>query len=41
MAQSYLASVNQSRALSEVEQAIRLDPTNPKFYLLQMKILMD
>ena len=41
MAQSYLASVNQSRALSEVEQAIRLDPTNPKFYLLQMKILLD
>jgi predicted membrane-bound spermidine synthase/uncharacterized protein HemY len=41
MAQSYLASVNQTRALSEVEQAIRLDPTNPKFYLLQMKILLD
>jgi spermidine synthase len=41
MAQSYLASVNQSRALRELEQAIRLDPTNPKFYLLQMKILLD
>ena len=41
MAQSYLASVAYSRAQDEVEQAIRLDPTNPKFYLLQLKILLD
>ena len=41
MAQSYVASVAHSRALNEIEQAIRLDPTNPKFYLLQTKILLD
>jgi predicted membrane-bound spermidine synthase/tetratricopeptide (TPR) repeat protein len=41
MAESYVASVSPNRALSELEQAIRLDPTNPKFYLLQMKIFLD
>ncbi len=41
MAQSYVASVANNRALSELEQAIRLDPTNPKFYVLQTKILLD
>src|SRR5262245_25014252 len=39
--QSYLASVSRDRALSEVNQAIRLDSTNPKFYVLQTKILLD
>jgi tetratricopeptide (TPR) repeat protein len=41
MAQSYVASVSLNRALTELEQAIRLDPKNPKFYLLQLKILLD
>jgi tetratricopeptide (TPR) repeat protein len=41
MAESYVASVLQERALRELEQAIQLDPTNPKFYLLKTKILLD
>jgi predicted membrane-bound spermidine synthase/Tfp pilus assembly protein PilF len=41
MAQSYVASVANNRALNQLEQAIRLDPTNPKFYVLQTKILLD
>ncbi|MBI3065555.1 MAG: fused MFS/spermidine synthase [Deltaproteobacteria bacterium] len=41
LAQSYVASVALSRAEKELEQAIKLDPSNPKFYLLQMKILLD
>jgi predicted membrane-bound spermidine synthase/tetratricopeptide (TPR) repeat protein len=41
MAESYVASVAYERALKEVEQAIRLDANNPKFYLLQMKILLE
>jgi tetratricopeptide (TPR) repeat protein len=41
MAQSYVASVANNRALSELDQAVRLDPTNPKFYVLQTKILLD
>jgi len=41
MAQSYVASVANNRALSELEQAVRLDPTNPKFYVLQTKVLLD
>ena len=41
MAQSYVASIANNRALRELEQAIRLDPTNPKFYVLQTKILLD
>ncbi len=41
MAQSYVGSVSLNRALTELEQAIRLDPKNPKFYLLQLKILLD
>lgn len=40
MAQSYLASVARARAQTEIDEAIRLDPKNPKFYLLQMKILL-
>jgi tetratricopeptide (TPR) repeat protein len=41
MAQSYVASVANNRALKELEQAVRLDPTNPKFYVLQTKVLLD
>lgn len=41
MAQSYVASVSLDRALKELEQALRLDPKNPKFYLLKLKILLD
>jgi predicted membrane-bound spermidine synthase/tetratricopeptide (TPR) repeat protein len=41
MAQAYVASVANNRALTELEQAIRLDPTNPQFYVLQTKILLD
>ncbi|HWO40407.1 MAG TPA: fused MFS/spermidine synthase, partial [Candidatus Eisenbacteria bacterium] len=41
MAQSYHASVWNSRALVELDKAIKLDPRNPKFYLLQAKILLD
>ncbi|MSP40951.1 MAG: tetratricopeptide repeat protein [Deltaproteobacteria bacterium] len=41
MAQSYLASVARGRALNEVEEAIRLDPKNPQFHLLKMKILLE
>ena len=41
LAESYSASVAQSRALKELEDAIRLDPKNPKFHLLQAKVLLD
>ena len=41
MAQSYVASVSLERALKEVDEALRLDPRNPKFYLLKLKILLD
>lgn len=41
LAESYLASVSRNRALSELEKAIQLDPKNPKFHLLQAKILLD
>jgi len=41
LAESYRASVSNSRALSELEQAIRLDPKNPKFYLLQARIYLE
>jgi tetratricopeptide (TPR) repeat protein len=41
MAESYVASVSQARALSELEKAIELDPKNPRFYLLQTKILLE
>jgi tetratricopeptide (TPR) repeat protein len=41
MAESYLASVSRNRALNELEQAIKLEPNNPKFHLLQAKILLD
>ena len=41
LAQSYAASLARNRALSELEQAIKLDPKNPKFHLLKMKILLE
>jgi predicted membrane-bound spermidine synthase/Flp pilus assembly protein TadD len=41
LAESYSASAAHSRALQELEQAIRLDAKNPKFYLLQAKILLE
>ena len=41
MAESYLASVSRNRALSELDKAIELEPKNPKFYLLQAKILLE
>jgi predicted membrane-bound spermidine synthase len=41
MAQSYLASVARDRASREIDEAIRLEPKNPKFHLLKMKILLE
>ena len=41
MAQSYLASIARDRAMTEVEAAIGLEPGNPKFRLLKMKILLE
>ena len=41
MAQSYLASIARNRALKEIDEAIRLEPKNPKFRLLKMKILLE
>ena len=41
LAQSYLASVARNRALTQLEEAVRLEPKNPKFQLLKMKILLE
>ena len=41
MAESHAASISRNRALTELEQAIKLEPNNPKFYLLQAKVLLD
>ena len=41
LAQSYAASVARNRALTELEEAIRLEPKNAKFQLLKMKILLE
>jgi predicted membrane-bound spermidine synthase/tetratricopeptide (TPR) repeat protein len=41
MAESYLASLARNRALKEIDEAIRLDPKNPKFRLLKMKALLE
>ncbi|HWP22588.1 MAG TPA: fused MFS/spermidine synthase [Candidatus Binatia bacterium] len=41
LAESYEASVARNRALSELDQAIELDPKNPRFRLLKMKILLE
>ena len=41
LAQSYAASLARNRALTELEQGIKLDPKNSKFHLLKMKILLE
>jgi tetratricopeptide (TPR) repeat protein len=41
MAQSYAASLARNRALKEVEEALRLEPKNPKFHLLKMRLLLE
>ena len=41
MAQSYTASVSLNRALKELDKAIDLDSSNPQFFLLKLKILLD
>lgn len=41
LAQSYAASVARNRALAELEEAIKLEPKNPRFQLLKMKILLE
>jgi tetratricopeptide (TPR) repeat protein len=41
MAQSYLASLSRARASKEIDEAIRLEPKNPKFHLLKMRILLE
>ena len=41
MAQSYLASLARGRATNEIDEAIRLDPKNPKFHLLKMRIFLE
>jgi tetratricopeptide (TPR) repeat protein len=41
IAQAYLASVARNRAMKEVDEAIRLEPKNPKFRLLKMRILLE
>jgi tetratricopeptide (TPR) repeat protein len=41
MAQAYAASVARNRALAELDQAIKLDPKNPRFRLLKMRILLE
>jgi tetratricopeptide (TPR) repeat protein len=41
LAEAYEASVWHSRALSEIDRAIQLDPANPDFYILKTKILLE
>lgn len=41
LAQAYAASMARNRALAELGQAIKLDPKNPKFRLLKMRILLE
>ena len=41
LAEAYLASVWESRALTEVDRAIRLNPSNADFYVLKTKILLE
>jgi spermidine synthase len=41
LAEAYLAGVWESRALTEVDRAIQLDPSNPDFYVLKTKILLE
>ena len=41
MAQSYAASLARNRALKEIDEAIRLEPKEPKFRLLKMRVLLE
>ncbi|MGH7772778.1 MAG: fused MFS/spermidine synthase, partial [Candidatus Binatia bacterium] len=41
LAQSYEASTWRSRALEEVDRAIRLEPSNAEFYVLKTRILLE
>jgi tetratricopeptide (TPR) repeat protein len=41
LAQSYLASLSRGRAANEIDEALRLDPKNPKFHLLKMRIYLE
>jgi predicted membrane-bound spermidine synthase len=41
MAEAYAASLARERALSELEEALKLEPKNPKFHLLNMRILLE
>ncbi|MGH7795736.1 MAG: fused MFS/spermidine synthase [Candidatus Binatia bacterium] len=41
MAEAYAASLARNRALAEIDQAIKLDPKNPRFHLLKMRILLE
>lgn len=41
LAEAYEASAWHSRALSEIDRAVKLDPSNPDFYILKTKILLE
>jgi spermidine synthase len=41
LGEAYEASAWHSRALAEVDRAIQLDPSNPDFYVLKTKILLE
>src|ERR1044071_1539339 len=41
LAQSYLASLSRGRASNEIDEALRLDPKNPRFHLLKMRIYLE
>lgn len=41
LAQAYAASAARNRALAELDQALKLEPKNPRFHLLKMRILLE
>ena len=41
MAQSYAASLARNLAMKEVDEALRLEPKNPRFRLLKMRLLLE
>ncbi len=41
LAEAYDASVWQSRSLTEIDRAIQLDSSNPDFYVLKTKVLLE
>jgi tetratricopeptide (TPR) repeat protein len=41
MAQAYAASLARERALTELEEALKLEPGNPKFHLFNMRLLLE